>query len=198
MDFRLVDELPFGFGWMTEERYTRTSHALSDGARVWLVDPVDVDGLDERLRAFGEPAGVIQLLDRHDRDCASIAARLGVPHHRVPEALPGTPFDVVQLLRLPVWREVALWWPDRRVLVAADALGTSRYFAGDEAAGVHPLLRVTPPRRLGSYEPAHLLVGHGPGVHGDAAARALERALATARTGIPRWLRALSTRRAGR
>jgi hypothetical protein len=196
MRHRLVDELPFGFGWMTDERYTRTSHALADGGRVWLVDPVDVPRLDDRVRSLGEPAGVIQLLDRHNRDCASIAARLGTPHQRVPEALPGTPFELVRLVSLPLWREVALWWPERAVLATADAVGTSRYFAGDEPAGVHPLLRMTPPRRLGSYRPQHLLVGHGPGIHGDEAAQALERALAMARTGIPRWLRALMTRRA--
>jgi hypothetical protein len=185
---RIVDELDCGFGWLLDERYARTSHALADDRRVWLVDPVDVEGLDARSRGLGEPAGVIQLLDRHRRDCAAIAGRYGVPHHVVPTALPETPFEVVPLVGWRRWREVALWWPERRILVAADAVGTSRFFAGDEVLGVHPVLRVLkPPRALARLEPEHLLVGHGPGVHGAEAAEALRRALARARTGLPRW-----------
>jgi hypothetical protein len=145
----------------------------------------------ELLLALGEPAGVVQLLDRHNRDCASLAARLGVPHHRVPDTLTGSPFEVVTVLRWRRWREDALWWPERRILVTADAIGTNRFFAGKDPAGVHPLLRLTPPRLLGRYAPLHLLVGHGEGIHGDDADRALQRALATARTGIPRWLAGL-------
>ena len=30
--------------------------------------------------ALGEIAGVLQLLDRHNRDCAPLAERFGVPH----------------------------------------------------------------------------------------------------------------------
>jgi hypothetical protein len=185
--YRIVDELPFGFGWELDERYARTSHALADGGRVWLVDPVDVAGLDERVATLGSPAGVVQLPDRHRRDCAAIAARLDVPLHPAPDALPGTPFEVVRIVRLPFWREVALWWPGRRTLVCADALGTSGYFTADGGrAGVHPFLRLFPPRALLAYEPEHLLVGHGDGVH-EGAGAALHEAVRTARTGLPRW-----------
>jgi hypothetical protein len=186
---RIVDDLgEAGFGWLIEERMTRTSHALADGGRVWLVDPVDVPGLDERIRALGGPAGVIQLLDRHGRDCAAIAARLDVPLHVVPDSLPDTPFDVVPLVRWPKWREDALWWPGPRVLVTADAVATNRFMAGRERAGVHPLLRlVKPPRVLGRYEPEHLLVGHGEGIHGAGTPEALRLALRTSRSGLPRW-----------
>ena len=107
MEHRIVDELPFGLGWLILERYGRTSHALAADGRVWLVDPVDVDGLDDRIAALGEPAGVVQLLDRHGRDCAAIATRFGVPHQVVPESLPGTPFEVKRVVRLRVWREAA-------------------------------------------------------------------------------------------
>ena len=192
MDERVVDDLgAAGFGWELEERYRRTSHALAAAGRVWLVDPVDVPGLDSRVRALGEPAGVVQLLDRHRRDCAAIAARLGVPHHALPEELPETPFEVVPILRWRRWRECALWWPEPRILVTADAVGTNRFMAGRERVGVHPLLRLKPPRALARYEPEHLLVGHGEGVHGSAASTELRRALATARTGIPRWIGAV-------
>jgi len=188
MDYRIIDELPFGFGWLIRERYGRTSHALAADGRVWLVDPVDVDGLEERITALGEPAGVIQLLDRHNRDCATIAARLGVTYHVVPESLPGTPFEVRRVVRIPRWHEVALWWPEQRTLVCADVLGTLRYFtAGGGAVDVHPFLRLRPPSSLRALAPEHLLVGHGRGVHGEAAAREVDRAFATARTGLPRW-----------
>ena len=193
MDHRIVDELPFGFGWLMRERYGRTSHALAEGGRVWLVDPVDVDGLDERVRGLGEPAGVIQLLDRHHRDCAAVAARLGVRLHVVPESLPGTPFEIRRVVQIPRWHEVALWWPKERTLVAADAIGTLSFFtAGGGAVGLHPFLRVMPPREaLGGFEPEHLLVGHGRGVH-DGAADALEDALRSARSGLPRWAGAIA------
>ena len=57
-------------------------------------------------------------------------------------------------LQLRVWREVALWWAERRLLLVADALGTISFFrAGDEPAGLHPLLRLRPPRSLRGLEP---------------------------------------------
>ena len=172
---RVVDELGFGFGWISAEKpkLQLASHALAEDGRVWLVDATDAPELDERVRSLGDPAGVIQLLDRHNRDCAAVAARLGIPHHRVPfGGVDGSPFEIVPVRRRFSWEEVALWWPQRRVLVVADALGTIRhYFAvGSETIGVHPLLRVTPPRRLAGFAPEHVLVGHGEGVHENAAA----------------------------
>ena len=97
--------------------------ATGDG--VWFVDPVDVPEAMERAAALGAPAGVIQLLDRHNRDCAAIAARLGVPHLKVPDAVPGSPFEVVRVLDVPGWHEAALWWPEHRVLVVAELIGTN-------------------------------------------------------------------------
>jgi hypothetical protein len=176
------DEFEGGFGWIQDEPMQRTSHALVAGGRVWVIDPVDEDGLEERIRAAGEPAGVIQLLDRHNRDCAAIAAALRVPLHYL-ETPP--PFEAIPLRLPPRWREVSLWWPERRVLVCADALGTGSFFrAPADRIGVHPLLRLIPPRRLGRYDPLRILVGHGEGVH-EAAGEALHEALATARRRIP-------------
>jgi hypothetical protein len=171
----IVDEADFGFGWFGGESPTLrlTSHALAAAGRVWLVDPTDEPSLDERVCALGEPAGVIQLLDRHNRGCAAVAARLQVAHHEVPfEPIAGAPFELVPVVRRSWWREAALWWPDRRVLVTADALGTvPHYFTLDgERIGVHPLLRLTPPRALAPYEPERVLVGHGAGVDSEAAA----------------------------
>jgi len=185
---RVVDEGAHATGWIEEARMRRTSHALEVDGRVWLFDVVDWPGLDERVRELGEPAGVVQLLDRHNRDCAAVARRLNVPHHVVPRQLPGTPFELRPVVRLRFWREAALWWPEQRLLLVADVLGTiPGYFcAGDEPAGVHPLLRLWPPRSLRDLRPDHLLVGHGEGVHRRPAA--LESALRTARRRLPRVL----------
>jgi hypothetical protein len=192
MTIRFCDQLEFGFGWIVDEFLQRCSHALVADGRVWLIDPVEGDGVDERVRAAGEPAGVIQLLDRHNRDCAAFAARFGVPHHTVPrEPLAQAPFEFLLVRKSRWWKEVALWWPERRVLVCADALGTVPALrVGCEPLALHPLLRLVPPRRpLGGIDPRHVLCGHGEGVHGDEAAPAVREALATARRRLPRaWL----------
>jgi hypothetical protein len=191
------DELPFGFGWTEPGFLERTSHALLVGGRVWIVDPLEWGGVEERLRALGEPAGVVQLINRHGRDCARFAAHYRIPIHRAwSDAPSGAPFEIRSVVDRLGWREVALWWVEERVLVCADALGTARYFrAPGEALGVHPLLRLTPPRSLrdmaGGLTPSHVLCGHGVGIHGDAAALAFDEALTTARSRIPRYLTGL-------
>jgi hypothetical protein len=188
------DELPFGFGWIAAQpaRLERASHALADERQVWLIDPVDIVGLDERIAALGEPAGVVQLLDRHGRDSARLAARYGVPLWTTPfGGVAGAPVEVVRVIDIPLWREAALWWPERRTLVVAEALGTASYYLGpDEALAVHPLLRLLPPTKLGRLEPEHLLCGHGRGIHMDAAG-VLRAALESSRRGLPRWLRGI-------
>jgi len=186
---RFADDLGFGFSWVVEEAATRTSHALVSDGRVWLIDPVEWVPALERAKALATPAAVVQLLDRHNRDCAAIADRLAVPHVVVPDAIASSPFDCVPVVRSRVWRETALWWPETRTLVVAEAIGANRFFrAGDEQVGVHLLLRPRPPSRLAAYRPEHLLLGHGEGVHGGAAAAALNEAIATATTRLPRAL----------
>jgi len=192
MQLRFSDEFEHGFGWSPEgERLRRTSHALLAGGGVWLTDVVDGPGLDERIRALGEPAGVVQLIDRHERDCAAVANRLGVALHVTPFTdVPGAPFVVLPVVRRRFWHEIALWFPEERILACGDALGSLGYFrARDEPFGVHPLLRLFPPRRaLAGLEPEHILLGHGDGMHGPEAAPALREALATARKRLPRAL----------
>jgi hypothetical protein len=187
MRFRFCDDLgPNGFGWIVDEAMTRTSHALAANGKVWLVDPLDWPEAIDRALALGEPAGVIQLLDRHDRDCAALASRLGVPHVVAPDEIPGSPFTCIPVIRRKRWRESALWWPDTRTLVTADALGTNRFYTGGKASlGVHVFLRLTPPRALGSLEPEHVLVGHGEGVHGAGTAVSVRDALRTSRRRLP-------------
>ena len=189
MEIRFCDDRgAHGFSWIVDEPATRTSHALASDGRVWLVDPVHHRPALERTRGLGEPVGVLQLLDRHNRDCAPVAAELGVAHLVVPGTLRDAPFDVIPVRHTKRWREVALWWPAERTLVVAEAIGTNAFFAppGHDAA-VHLLLRLSPPRdALGALEPEHLLVGHGEGLHGVAATNGLRDALDHARAGLPR------------
>ena len=165
---RVVDEIAEATGWMEEERMRRTSHALAVDGRVWLFDAVDWPGLEERVRALGEPAGVIQLLDRHNRDCAAVAQRLGVPHHVVPGSLPGTPFEF-----LPVCGSAG----GRRSRSGGRSAGSS---SSPTCSGRSPSsARATSPpgstrscgsgrhARCAGLAPEHLLVGHGEGIHGE-------------------------------
>ena len=187
MELRLCDDFGHdGFGWIVDEAMTRTSHALAADGKVWFVDALDWPEAVDRALELGEPAGVVQLLDRHDRDCAALAARLGVPHVVVPDELPGSPFTFVPVRQRRRWRESALWWPARRTLVLADALATNRFYtAGKAPIGVHLLLRLTPPRALTAYEPERILVGHGEGVHGSETSTGLRDAIDQSRRRLP-------------
>jgi hypothetical protein len=195
MKVRFCDEFEGSFGWTPAEPelQRRTSHAVASGGRVWVVDSLDGEGIDERIRALGEPAAVVQLLDRHTRDCRAVADRLGVPLHVTPFAgVQAAPFDVVRVVDFPGWREAALWFPAERILVCADAVGSASYFrAKGERIGVHPLLRLWPPKILARFEPRQLLFGHGEGLAGEEAAEALRTALRTSRGRIPAWLASL-------
>ena len=180
------DELEFAFGWFDpDDKLRRTSHALVVDGGVWLIDPVASADAERRATELGEPRGVIQLLVRHTRDGETIARKLGVPFHRVPSSIDGAPFEVLPVARFRAWREVALWWPERRTLVVGDALGTLPYFrARTEPIGVHPIMRLRPPRSFRRVFPEHILCGHGRGVH-ENAAHALHEALRTARWRLP-------------
>ena len=164
----------------------RAAHAVADGGRVWLIDPFDDTAALEAAARLGQPAAVIQLLDRHNRDCEPIATRLGVPLMRLPSSGAGTPFEVVPIMSRGHWKELALWWPQREALIVAEAIGTAPGFAAGRDAGVHPMLRLTPPRaQLSPYRPQLLLVGHGKPLT-SGAAPALQDALARSRSDIPR------------
>jgi hypothetical protein len=188
-----------GFSWIAhpEEGMERASHALATAEGVWLVDPVDAVGLDERVAELGEVAGVVVLLDRHERDAPAVAARHGVPVTRPPGVeremdvatedadggLPGTDYEFLTVLDWPGWHEVSLW--DGETLVVPESLGTNEFStAGDERLGVQLFARFMPPRHLADYAPERILVGHGPPVLADAAP-ALGEALASARRRLP-------------
>ncbi len=206
-DYREIDRFDDGVGWIAhpEEAMQRASHALvTDDGDVWVVDPVDADGVDDLFAELGEVRGVVVLMDRHGRDAAAVAQRHDVPVYvpsfvdpgidartqPVTDRLPDTDFEVVRTVDWPGWDEAALY--DGKTLVVGDTLGTAQYFTtGDERVGVHPMLRVKPPKALEQFEPERILVGHGEGVMEDAT-NALEFALDGARRRAPRaWLDAV-------
>jgi hypothetical protein len=202
---QVYGEFDGGFTWMAypDEGMRRASHALRTDDGVYLVDPLDAPGLDDRVAELGDVAGVVLGLDRHKRDAAAVATRhdvpvllpewfdgvesaLDAPVERFGRSLRGTGYDAVRIrdTSLPPWQEVGLF--DGETLVVPEAVGTAEFFrAGDEVLAVHPMLRLFPPRRaLGGLAPDRVLVGHGEPVHEDAAA-ALRDALAGARRNAP-------------
>lgn len=199
-DLRVIDRFDGGFGWMAypEETMQRTAHALAGEGGLWLVDPQDADGLDDLLAEHGEVAGVLVCLDRHVRDAEALAARHDVPVflpvwmsgvagsmavqiERFADRVGG--FRAQALVDTRFWQEVVLF--DDETLVVPEAVGTASYFAaGDRDLGVHPFLRLLPPRSLARYEPDRLLLGHGEGVHAGAPER-LDMALAESRRTAP-------------
>jgi hypothetical protein len=203
-----IDRWERGAGWIAhpDEEMQRASHILADpvedGAdQLYVVDPVDVPGLDEWLAEMGEVAGVLVLLDRHKRDAAALATRHDVAVH-IPswmsgvaskldapvERLGGTVagFEVRRLIDNPFWQEAALYDPDAKVLFTPEAFGTVDYYcAPGERVGVHPALRLFPPKQLGDLNVAHLLVGHGEGVESDTN-EAIRKALAGSRARAPK------------
>jgi hypothetical protein len=194
------DAFDGGFTWIAhpEEGMQRASHALVTDGGVWLVDPVDAEEMDARIAEHGEVAGVVVLLDRHERDSARIARRHDVPVTRPPGVdrefdvptrdvsgnLPGPDYEFLSVQDWPGWREVGLW--DGETLVVPESLGTNSFsLAGGERLGLNPVARLAPPRHLSEYDPERILVGHGHPVLDDAPA-ALRDALANARRRLPR------------
>lgn len=188
-DVRIDTELPFAVSWTVSEPMLRSSHALAAGGLVWLIDPVADEAALEAAQGLGEIAAVLQLLDRHPRDCAELAERFGVPHLRLPEAVDGAPFSAFPIVSMPKWREQGLWWEAESLLVVPEAVGTGPYFAvGDSPVGMHPMLRMVPPvKALRRYEPERLLCGHGPALH-DGAAAAISQAIDHSRSDTPKML----------
>lgn len=199
-----IDRWDGGAGWIAhaEEEMQRASHALVSDGEVWVVDPVDVDGLDEWLAELGEVAGVVVLLDRHKRDSAAVARRhdvavhvprwmsgvatkLDAPVERTDDTLGDTGYEVHRIIDNPFWQEAALYNPESRVLVTPEAFGTVEYYcAPEEDLGVHPALRLFPPKKLERFDADRLLVGHGEGVP-EGASRAIRDALDGARRNAP-------------
>jgi hypothetical protein len=203
-EWQEIDRSEDGVGWIAypEEKMQRASHALASDDGVWVVDPVDVSGLDELLAEFGEVRGVVVLLARHKRDAAAVAnrhdvsvhvpaffdgvaAELDAPVERFRHDLADTDLAVHEVIDKRFWQEAVLFDRERGLLVVPEAVGTADYFrAGRERLGVHPMLRLTPPSKLKRFDPDRIRVGHGAGVH-DEAATALDEAVSGSRAHTP-------------
>lgn len=184
----IVDESEVGLTWVQDEPMARASHALVSEGNVWIIDPVDNPEVWERVAALGTPVAVLQLLDRHKRDCAMVAKRLGVPHVELPDEMRNTPFQSIDVVNNRFWKEKALWWQAKQALIVSEAVGTNPMASPSEfGAGIHIMLRANPPRKqLGTYLPKHLLVGHGDPIHGPQATKALQEAMDRSRRDLPR------------
>lgn len=213
---------PGGVSWIAhpEEGMRRASHAIAIGddgvptseespprdAEVWVVEPVDADGIDDVLAEYGTLAGVVLLAELHRRDAAAVANRYDVPVY-LPEVvgwqadrvdaetevfegtLPGTTFRAIPVLDGSPWCEAVLHDTESGTLVATEVLATSdRTTAPGERLAVGPYARLVPPRAaLSDLDVDRVLVGHGEPLLTDAQA-ALDHALANSVRGIPRYL----------
>jgi hypothetical protein len=212
---REVDTYGDGVGWIAypEEGMQRASHAMTTGgtgegrtgdADVWVIDPVDAPGVDDLLAQYGTVAGVICCLDRHLRDSDEFANRhdvavhlpawmdgieedLSAPVERFKNTVADTDIRSFRILdrEIPPWQEVGIF--DGETLYVPESIGTAEYFrAGDESLGVHPMLRLFPPRTVfDDVRPERVIVGHGEGVDNRAAA-ALREALTSSRRRAPK------------
>lgn len=198
-----IDRWSDGVGWLAhpEEDMQRASHAFAVDGDVWVVDPVDAEGIDDLLAEFGEVTGVVLLLDRHTRDASTIADRhdvavhvpywmdgvqtkLDAPIESVRTELGDTGYGVHPIIDNRFWHEAALYGEDTGQLIVPEAVGTAPFFRTEgEDLGVHPVLRLFPPKRLARLAPDRIAVGHGRGVDADATAaigRAIDRSRRTA------------------
>jgi hypothetical protein len=205
-DWKEIDRTDDGVGWIAypDETMQRASHAVVDDGDVWVIDPVDVPDLDDLLAEFGEVAGVVILLDRHKRDCAKLANRhdvsvwvpefmdgvteeLDAPTETFRYGLAETDITAHKVIDNRMWQEALLYCENTETLIIPEAVGTTDYFrTGTERLGVHPMLRMTPPKNINRLDPERIRVGHGPGIH-DGASEALDDALAGSRRRTP-WL----------
>lgn len=215
-DVTVVHRWDDGLTWMAhpDERMRRASHALVSGDDVWLVDPLDAEGLDRELAALGEVAGVVVLTNSHGRHADRLAERHDVaihvpgcfhedahPIHDVDapvetfdEELADTGFELVWEKDGSGWKEGVLYHPDQRTLVVPDVLMTALFASEDGRLKVFPFFQWSPPRReLGSLDVERVLVGHGDPVVEDAQT-ALDSALAVPRREMaPAIARAIPT-----
>lgn len=205
---RFVGEWEDAFSWIAhpDEEAARTSHAIATAAGVWLLDPLDYPGLDDRLDQLGGVTGVAVLSSYHARDAGVIARRHGVAVHvpawmnRIEDLVdapiarytvaPGGPemesgFHAIHCRPFPAWQEAFLYHEPSATLVVADSLGTCGVHCIEgERLGLSVLRRLQPPAQLRGLEPDRILVGHGGPVSEDATA-ALQDALYAARWTFP-------------
>lgn len=189
--YREIDRWGHGVGWIAhpEEMMERASHILEADGGSWIIDPVDTKGIDDLVGEFGEVEGVVILLDRHKRDSAAVANRHDVPVY-VPSFMDGvapeldapvkefkeelgdTGYSLHKVVNNRFWQEAALYSESTGALYVPEAVGTVDYFrTSGEELGVHPMLRLKPPKTFRLFRPNRIMVGHGEGVSKEATAK---------------------------
>lgn len=207
-EYEEIDRWDGGVGWIAHpnEEGERASHAILGDEGVWIIDPVDVQGIDDLVKEYGEVRGVAVLSSYHARDADQIAHRYGVSVHiprwmnRVPErvdapvkreteVLGGAGFETFQVEPLSMYQEAIAYREEDGTLIVPDLLSSgSSYPVGDERIGLMLGIRPFPPRDLfEDIEPERILFGHGEGVFQDAG-EALDKAITGARKRFPRAL----------
>ena len=203
-----VAEFDGGIEWLAhpDETGRRASHLVDGPDGPWLIDPLDIPGLDDHIDAFGDLAGIAVLSNYHARDADAIAARhdvavtvppwldraddrLDAPLERA-TTLGDSGFELTRYSPLPGYDESIAYHDSNRTLYVPDALGTAPFYTvGEERLACYGILRLRPPQELFSpFAPDRVLVGHGTGVFDDATA-ALRDALDGARWRFPTALR---------
>lgn len=203
-DLVVVDRWAAGFGWLAhpDEAGGRVSHAIRGPDGIWLFDPLDAPGLDDRLATLGEVTGVAVLSDYHARDAGTLASRHDVPVtvptwlSRVSDRVdapverttgPVAGFSLRRLRPLLAWNEALAYRPGDRTLYAPDYLSSHpKFCVGAERVGLPTPARLSPPT-FTDYEPERILFGHGSGIHAEATT-ALRALSAGARRRLPRAL----------
>lgn len=207
-EFEAIDRWSGGVGWLAhpDETGERASHAIVTDDGLWLVDPVDAEGVDGLLTEYGDVAGVAVLSNYHARDAdafanrhdvsvhvprgmARVEERVDAPVERTDAVLGSAGFDTVAVEPLSLYEAVVAYRPADGTLIVPDLLSSgSGYPVGDERVGVMLGSRLFPPREVfADVEPERILFGHGRGVFG-AADEALDDALDGARRRLPRAL----------
>jgi len=206
----IVGQWDDALSWIAHphEEGKRASHALKTTDGVWLIDPLEMPGLTERVDELGSVAGVLVLSCWHARDAGPLARQYDVAVH-IPEWMnrvesqvaapierytfaPGTEaeFQTIACRPFPGWQEVFLYHEPSATLVVPDSIGTTDYNRiNQERAGIELFRRLQPPNELRGVEPERLLVGHGPPIDENATA-ALDQALSSGKHSFPDAFRA--------
>lgn len=175
-----LDEWKNGFGWIArpEEKMQRTSHSFVDDG-VYLVDPVDAENLDQKIKEYGEVKGIVILFGRHTRDSEEIAKRYECPIYvpewfsrdlkgevkKIKDKVPGTDWEIHTVKDSSISREAVLYNRKNKTLIVADTLGTAKHLRGrGEELGMSPLYRFNPPKKLLEFNPERIFCGHGKAV----------------------------------
>lgn len=203
---QVTTEWDGGLSWIAhpEEAGQRGSHAIQSDDGVWLFDPLDGHGIDERVRSLGPVAGVAVCSSYHARDAGTVARRHGVSVH-IPDWMPRVEsrvdapierytdtfdeaFRSIPCRPFPGWNELFPYHESSNTLFVPDSLVTATPFLLANEQLAPPLVRrLQPPHQLAGLTPDRILVGHGAPIT-ENAPEALRDALSGARRSFPKAL----------